>query len=142
MKFVGGRRRTRTSRVGRGSSGLTSIWRGTYRTLRSFVVPSFKRSTWITADTLAPRLCSMNRGAARMAFPTFDGAELVSLIKELLRIDDRWMPTDPGCSMYIRPTVIGTRASLGVGPSSEVLLFVMCVRFLALSLREEELMEF
>lgn len=67
----------------------------------------------------------MIRGAQRMAFPTFEGDELVELIKELLRVDERWMPTEPGTSMYIRPTMIGTRASLGVGPSTEVLLFVM-----------------
>lgn len=67
----------------------------------------------------------MTRGARRMAFPTFEGDELIEMIKELLRVDDRWMPTEPGTSMYIRPTMIGTRASLGVGPSTEVLLFVM-----------------
>lgn len=62
-----------------------------------------------------------------MAFPTFEPEELIEMIKELLRVDERWMPTEPGTSMYIRPTMIGTRASLGVGPSTEVLLFVMYV---------------
>ncbi|GAA6060905.1 hypothetical protein JCM10212_003939 [Sporobolomyces blumeae] len=68
----------------------------------------------------------MNRGAARMAFPTFDGEVLTEMIKKLVEIDQAYIPTDPGCSLYIRPTMIGTRASLGVGPSSEVLLFVIC----------------
>lgn len=70
-------------------------------------------------------MARMIRGAQRMAFPTFEGDELIELIKELLRVDERWMPTEPGTSMYIRPTMIGTRASLGVGPSTEVLLFVI-----------------
>ncbi|GAA5928014.1 uncharacterized protein JCM15063_006058 [Sporobolomyces koalae] len=68
----------------------------------------------------------MRNGANRMAFPDFDPEELIKLIQELVKVDDRWIPTDPGCSLYIRPTMIGTRASLGVGPSTEVLLFVIC----------------
>lgn len=72
-------------------------------------------------------MARLNRGAARLAFPTLDGETLTELIKELLRVDQRWVPTAEGCSLYIRPTMIGTRASLGVGPSTEVLLFVMCV---------------
>jgi len=91
----------------------------------------------------------MKNGAEKMAFPVsrspsshlalfsatdggvssesqdFDADELIRLIQELVRIDDRWIPTEPGCSLYIRPTMIGTRASLGVGPSTEVLLYVM-----------------
>ncbi|GAA5883232.1 hypothetical protein JCM16303_007320 [Sporobolomyces ruberrimus] len=68
----------------------------------------------------------MRNGSERMAFPDFDGEELIKLIMELVKVDDRWIPTDPGCSLYIRPTMIGTRASLGVGPSTEVLLYVIC----------------
>ncbi|CEQ40495.1 SPOSA6832_02124 [Sporobolomyces salmonicolor] len=71
-------------------------------------------------------MARMNRGAARMAFPTFEGEVLIELIKKLLEVDERWVPTDPGCSLYIRPTMIGTRASLGVGPSTEILLYVIC----------------
>ncbi|GAA6009044.1 uncharacterized protein JCM10292_002463 [Rhodotorula paludigena] len=70
-------------------------------------------------------MARLNRGAARLAFPTLDGETLTELIKELLRVDQRWIPTAEGCSLYIRPTMIGTRASLGVGPSTEVLLFVI-----------------
>ncbi|GAA6029846.1 hypothetical protein JCM8097_001076 [Rhodosporidiobolus ruineniae] len=67
----------------------------------------------------------MLRGADRMAFPEFDADVLIDLIQKLIEVDDRWVPTDPGCSLYLRPTMIGTRASLGVGPSTEVLLFVI-----------------
>ncbi|GAA5906656.1 hypothetical protein JCM6882_008086 [Rhodosporidiobolus microsporus] len=67
----------------------------------------------------------MLRGAERMAFPTFDADVLIELIKKLVALDERWVPTDPGCSLYLRPTMIGTRASLGVGPSTEILLYVI-----------------
>ncbi|GAA5841192.1 hypothetical protein JCM9279_000572 [Rhodotorula babjevae] len=67
----------------------------------------------------------MNSSAKRLAFPTFDGEALTDLIKELVRVDERFVPDEEGCSLYIRPTMIGTRASLGVGPSTEILLFVI-----------------
>ncbi|BGP15007.1 hypothetical protein JCM10213_002849 [Rhodosporidiobolus nylandii] len=67
----------------------------------------------------------MLSGAQRMAFPTFDPEECIELIRKLVALDERWVPTDPGCSLYLRPTMIGTRASLGVGPSTEVLLYVI-----------------
>ncbi|BGP18549.1 hypothetical protein JCM10213_002937 [Rhodosporidiobolus nylandii] len=67
----------------------------------------------------------MVRSASRLAFPTFTGENLTTLIKKLVEIDSKWVPTDPGTSLYIRPTMIGTQAGLGVGASTDVLLFVI-----------------
>ncbi|GAA5891193.1 hypothetical protein JCM8208_002534 [Rhodotorula glutinis] len=67
----------------------------------------------------------MNRSAARLAFPTFTGENVTQLIKKLVEVDSKWVPTDPGTSLYIRPTMIGTQAGLGVGASTDVLLFVI-----------------
>ncbi|GAA5823302.1 hypothetical protein JCM11251_007560 [Rhodosporidiobolus azoricus] len=67
----------------------------------------------------------MVRSAARLAFPTFTGEHLTSLLKKLVEIDSKWVPTDPGTSLYIRPTMIGTQAGLGVGASTDVLLFII-----------------
>ncbi|KAL8283240.1 hypothetical protein RQP46_006018 [Phenoliferia psychrophenolica] len=67
----------------------------------------------------------MTRSAARLAFPTFSGDHLITLIKNLVEVDKKWIPTDPGTSLYIRPTMIGVQAGLGVGASSDVLLFVI-----------------
>jgi branched-chain amino acid aminotransferase len=57
-------------------------------------------------------------------------------------VDSEWIPKDKGYSLYIRecfelpgypgvddqagPTMIGTQNALGVGPSSDALLFVIC----------------
>lgn len=70
-------------------------------------------------------MARLNRSAARLAFPTVDPDTLIGLISQLVALDEQWIPTAPGCSLYIRPTMIGTRATLGVGPSDEMLLFVM-----------------
>ncbi|KAK9899727.1 putative branched-chain-amino-acid aminotransferase 2 [Cystobasidium minutum MCA 4210] len=68
----------------------------------------------------------MNNSAARLAFPTFTGDNLTQCIKKLVSLDKNWIPSEPGHSLYIRPTMIGTQAALGVGASTDVLLFVIC----------------
>jgi len=39
----------------------------------------------------------------------FDADALLILIKKLVEIDKRWIPAQSGYSLYIRPTLIGTR---------------------------------
>ncbi|KAG6891431.1 hypothetical protein C0992_007210 [Termitomyces sp. T32_za158] len=68
----------------------------------------------------------MNNSAQRIALPTFDGDALLELIKELIRMDKHWIPKEPGHSLYIRPTLIGTQKAIGVCPPTEALLFVIC----------------
>ncbi|KAF8310904.1 aminotransferase [Cantharellus anzutake] len=67
----------------------------------------------------------MAASTARLALPAFNTAALLILIKKLVVIDKRWIPSLPGYSLYIRPTLIGTRPSLGVAPSSHAKLFVI-----------------
>jgi branched-chain amino acid aminotransferase len=42
-----------------------------------------------------------------------------------VRLDREWIPREEGASLYIRPTMIGTEAGLGVRPSAEVLFFII-----------------
>lgn len=67
----------------------------------------------------------LNRSAQRLSLPTFDKEELLKCIKELIKVDERWIPTEKGYSLYIRPTLIATQPTLGVGPSAKALLFVI-----------------
>lgn len=64
--------------------------------------------------------------AERLALPTFDPNELLGLLKRLLKIDESWIPSSPGYSLYIRPTIIGTQESLGVAPPRSAMLFIIC----------------
>jgi branched-chain amino acid aminotransferase len=59
----------------------------------------------------------MNYSMKRLCLPGFDGEQFIECIKELLRIDESWIPDKDGYSMYIRPTAIGTQATLGVSRS-------------------------
>jgi len=47
------------------------------------------------------------------------------LIKKLVAIDERWIPNERGYSLYVRPTLIGTRVGFGVAASKHAVLCVM-----------------
>ncbi|KAI3403625.2 BAT2 [Candida oxycetoniae] len=68
----------------------------------------------------------MNKSAERIALPQFDGEELLKLIDQLLILDKKFIPQGKGYSLYIRPTMIGTSASLGVSVPDKALLYVIC----------------
>ena len=53
----------------------------------------------------------LNRSADRLMMPTFDSELVLEGIKELVRLDSRWIYNEEDCSLYIRPTMIGTEVS-------------------------------
>jgi len=67
----------------------------------------------------------MNISAARLCMPQLPVDEALAAVKELLRIDQDWIPTSKGASLYIRPTMIATEAALGVRPAKQYLFFVI-----------------
>nr|XP_010584829.1 branched-chain-amino-acid aminotransferase, mitochondrial isoform X3 [Loxodonta africana] len=67
----------------------------------------------------------MLRSAQRLCLPTFDKAELLECIRRLIEVDKDWVPEDTGTSLYVRPVYIGNEPSLGVGLSTQALLFVI-----------------
>ena len=67
----------------------------------------------------------MQEGAARLCLEMPSKEIFMSAIKELISVDSRWVPREEGCSLYIRPTIIGTEAFLGVRPAREILFFIL-----------------
>ncbi|ODV87081.1 hypothetical protein CANARDRAFT_26513 [[Candida] arabinofermentans NRRL YB-2248] len=67
----------------------------------------------------------MNKSATRICLPSFDTEELTKCIGELLKIDKDFIPEGRGYSLYLRPTMIGTTAGLGVGTPDKALLYVI-----------------
>lgn len=65
------------------------------------------------------------RSAERMVMPEFDQKVVLDGIVTLVDIDRRWVPSDPGTALYIRPTLVATENMLGVRPSDEYRLFVI-----------------
>ncbi|PLB34005.1 branched-chain amino acid aminotransferase, cytosolic [Aspergillus candidus] len=67
----------------------------------------------------------LNKSSARIALPTVDGEALTKLIGDFVKQDSRFIPSTRGYSLYLRPTMIGTQSTLGVGPPGSALLFVI-----------------
>lgn len=63
----------------------------------------------------------------RLSMPgaDFDNNELVKCIEELIKVDQKWIPTGEGYSLYIRPTVVATHRFLGLSAPQDLLLFVI-----------------
>lgn len=70
-------------------------------------------------------MARMNKSAARIALPTFEPTSLIELISKLVKLDSRFIPHQKGYSLYLRPTLIGTQKTLGVGPPGSALLYVI-----------------
>ncbi|KAF2722636.1 branched-chain amino acid aminotransferase II [Polychaeton citri CBS 116435] len=67
----------------------------------------------------------LNKSSARIALPTFDGEAFIELLKKFVSLDERFIPSEKGYSLYIRPNMIGTQRTLGVGPPGSALLYVI-----------------
>ncbi|XP_007441991.2 branched-chain-amino-acid aminotransferase, mitochondrial-like, partial [Python bivittatus] len=67
----------------------------------------------------------MLRSSHRACLPAFDQSELLECIRQLIRVDQDWVPHSNTASLYIRPIFIGTEPSLGVAVSNHALLFVI-----------------
>uniref|UniRef100_A0A060T3E4 Branched-chain-amino-acid aminotransferase n=1 Tax=Blastobotrys adeninivorans TaxID=409370 RepID=A0A060T3E4_BLAAD len=70
-------------------------------------------------------MARLNTSAARIALPTFDGEELTKLIAKYVDIERDSVPQGMGYSLYLRPSLIGTNAELGVKHPSSALLYVI-----------------
>lgn len=66
----------------------------------------------------------MNYSMNRLAMPNLSAGYL-ECIKALLHLEEAWIPTEEGYSMYIRPTAIGTSEYLGVHVSESVKVFTI-----------------
>lgn len=81
------------------------------------------------------RNCARMLGSAtRIALPGFDPKELQKLIEAFVAVDGaRWIPDgergERGSFLYLRPTMIGTEAAIGVKMPQEAMLFIVAVMF-------------
>ena len=63
--------------------------------------------------------------ARRLALPELPEEDFLASIAALLSVDAAWVPGTAESSLYLRPTMIGTEACLGVRPSHTVEYLVM-----------------
>ncbi|KAH6989855.1 aminotransferase [Ilyonectria destructans] len=69
----------------------------------------------------------LRTSASRISLPAFEPGEVKKLVLSLLSVDAaRWLPKDQaGGFLYVRPTIIGTSAQLGVQAPKEAMLFIV-----------------
>lgn len=67
----------------------------------------------------------MNYSARKLCMPEFDIDFVLQALKELLRIEKAWVPSEPGTSLYLRPTMIATDPFLGVRASNTYRFFII-----------------
>ncbi|KAF2157063.1 branched-chain amino acid aminotransferase II [Myriangium duriaei CBS 260.36] len=65
----------------------------------------------------------LNKSAGRIALPTFDEKPMIELLKQFVKLEERFVPSSKGYSLYLRPTMIGTQKTLGVGPPGSALFY-------------------
>lgn len=70
-------------------------------------------------------IARLNRSAGRLCMPPLDPALVLESLTRLVDIDRRWVPTERGTSIYLRPTVIATENFLGVRPAKSYRYFVI-----------------
>lgn len=67
----------------------------------------------------------MNRSNDRLCMPAIDEEFALTALKQLITLEAEWIPTLPNTSLYIRPFMIATEASLGVKVSSEYMFMII-----------------
>lgn len=61
----------------------------------------------------------LNVSAERMCMPTIDVDLMMEALRELLKIDEEWVPKKTDSALYIRPFMFATDEFLGVKPSDK-----------------------
>ena len=68
----------------------------------------------------------LNDSCERMCIPKLPEEMVLEGIKTLVRMEERWVPSAEGTSLYIRPFVFATDATLGVHASHSYLFCIIC----------------
>ena len=56
----------------------------------------------------------MNTSAERMCLPLIDEAEFLEILETFVRLEEKWVPSSFGTSLYLRPFMFGNDEHLGV----------------------------
>ena len=70
-------------------------------------------------------MARLNSSNERLCIPAIDEAFAVEAIKKLVSVDQDWIPTAEGTSLYIRPFIFATEPQVGVHPAQELLFAII-----------------
>jgi branched-chain amino acid aminotransferase len=67
----------------------------------------------------------LNKSCERLCIPELDIELVLESFRKLVGIDQDWVPSKPGTSLYLRPTVIANESFLGVRPARSYTYFLI-----------------
>jgi branched-chain amino acid aminotransferase len=67
----------------------------------------------------------LNFSARRLCMPEIKTDDALETTRELVRLEKDWVPSEPGSSLYIRPTMIATEVAVGVHVASKYLFYII-----------------
>ena len=67
----------------------------------------------------------LNASCERLVMPQVDIDYVSRALKQLILLDQNWIPRTEGCSLYIRPNIIAMDPFLGVRPSKSYLFYII-----------------
>lgn len=70
-------------------------------------------------------MARLNLSNDRLCIPAIDEDFAVEAIKALVKVDEDWIPTAEGTSLYIRPFIFATDAHVGVHPAKHLLFMII-----------------
>ncbi len=70
-------------------------------------------------------MARLNSSNERLCIPAIDEAFAVEAVKKLVSVDQDWIPTAEGTSLYIRPFIFATEPQVGVHPAQELLFAII-----------------
>jgi branched-chain amino acid aminotransferase len=70
-------------------------------------------------------LARLNRSARRLCIPEVDEVFSLDALKQLIALDQEWVPSAPGTALYIRPTIVAMDPFLGVRSSKTFRYYII-----------------
>ena len=67
----------------------------------------------------------LNRSSKIICIPEIDESFALEALKQLINVEKNWVPSVPGTSLYIRPTIIATDPYIGVRASFTYRFFII-----------------
>ena len=89
--------------------------------LKAYKTPEGKIQLFRARDNFA----RMNRSARGLCIPEIDVDFVMGALKQLIKMEEHWIPESLGTSLYIRPTIIATDPFIGVRASFSYKFYII-----------------
>lgn len=71
-------------------------------------------------------MARLNVSNERLCIPLIDEEFCVKAMKKLVQVEDSWIPTEEGTSLYLRPFIFATDPFIGVHPAHHLIFAIIC----------------